>query len=905
MARAPPGRSILLLEVKHQNRNILADTRPVDDQRQLGEPLVAVVIPAYKQPGHLQDAVHSALRQSMRTNIRTVIVNDGCPYESTDELGQLFHSVHPREVLYLRKENGGLSSARNHGVRFALEAWPSIQAIFPLDADNILSPDTIEKLWRSLRESPEDTGWAYHDLNFMGIEDSAWRTPSPFSVYRLAHENICDAGALIHRRVFEAGVWYDESMKSGYEDWEMFLHAALEGFRAIHVPDTHFLYRRHGHTMLKGAQQEHNDIYQTILKKHADRLGPHHLVQKEHQELPRFALIELDRDRVRWTTNVCSDDQSTMSIADYADAVAEWQAEARPKTSYIPPITVIAHGPILEQLSRLRILPGLLHNMQALAAGNDAVFLNYEHAETPYQMTLNDADSPTQPVVMAIPTRRLIEVGRHSGNRLHELIRGGANFSRAGLTLSVGLAHIMHAGGQLENFRRPASATGPHASVIDAAGDLMKVFSTRLHGSQFAAVNHHVYEQPRWYSAPNAYFAAQQQLDRGLTDFPYFAPERAGRPAGTGIWFTTPWIRLGGVDQIVLNTARELAKLCPEYPVHLIVTSVSEIEASPEALDTFDTVTFLPVGETGGEEEMVRVLAGADIIFNAHSRATFHALGQLRSKSAAPVVNMLQVVDPNPFGVPAGYPVFTSRQMASLIDYFVVPSEQLRRTCINFGVPEEKMVIVPNAPATQPPTLEAGLAMAQEKARRVFSSAHPVRILFAGRFDEQKGFDRLGPILEHLAQLKVPFDLRVIGKAVLSRSETNDPPPGVTILPPAQEPAALARYYADSDVFLLPSRWEGVPLTILEAMSFGNVIIATNVGAIEEVVEHGTNGFLVDPDLPENDIAAKISQLIAGIASHSLTADDLWAEAVRTAMSFTWHDAAARLATLVERTKVE
>lgn len=50
-----------------------------------------------------------------------------------------------------------------------------------------------------------------------------------------------------------------------------------------------------------------------------------------------------------------------------------------------------------------------------------------------------------------------------------------------------------------------------------------------------------------------------------------------------------------------------------------------------------------------------------------------------------------------------------------------------------------------------------------------------------------------------------------------------------------------------TDVYILPSYFEGVPISILEAMSFGKPIIATNVGGIPEVVENDINGLLIQP----------------------------------------------------------
>ncbi|MBA3516529.1 MAG: glycosyltransferase family 4 protein, partial [Rhizobiales bacterium] len=51
--------------------------------------------------------------------------------------------------------------------------------------------------------------------------------------------------------------------------------------------------------------------------------------------------------------------------------------------------------------------------------------------------------------------------------------------------------------------------------------------------------------------------------------------------------------------------------------------------------------------------------------------------------------------------------------------------------------------------------------------------------------------------------------------------------------------------YASADILLLPSRFEGLPLTILEAQRCGCVVIATDVGANREAIIDGETGFLV------------------------------------------------------------
>lgn len=58
-------------------------------------------------------------------------------------------------------------------------------------------------------------------------------------------------------------------------------------------------------------------------------------------------------------------------------------------------------------------------------------------------------------------------------------------------------------------------------------------------------------------------------------------------------------------------------------------------------------------------------------------------------------------------------------------------------------------------------------------------------------------------------------------------------------------------YYDRIDIFVLPSIWEGLPYSILEAMRSGCAIIASNVGGIPDAVKHNVNGILIEPGSSE------------------------------------------------------
>ena len=68
-------------------------------------------------------------------------------------------------------------------------------------------------------------------------------------------------------------------------------------------------------------------------------------------------------------------------------------------------------------------------------------------------------------------------------------------------------------------------------------------------------------------------------------------------------------------------------------------------------------------------------------------------------------------------------------------------------------------------------------------------------------------------------------------------------------------------FYTAADVLLLPSRYEGLPMTLVEAFAHGVPAVASNVGGIPEVIQDGVNGFLCDPMRPDH-MCERLLQLL-------------------------------------------
>jgi len=116
-------------------------------------------------------------------------------------------------------------------------------------------------------------------------------------------------------------------------------------------------------------------------------------------------------------------------------------------------------------------------------------------------------------------------------------------------------------------------------------------------------------------------------------------------------------------------------------------------------------------------------------------------------------------------------------------------------------------------------------------------------ILFAGRFDKQKGVD---VFLSSINHCKSSFRAIAVGDIssgdlVISKENTNVEFPGWV------ERSEVQRLIDECDVFVMPSRWEGFGLSALEAMRAGKAVIASSVGGLTELVLDGETGYLVPP----------------------------------------------------------
>ena len=81
-------------------------------------PKVSVIIPVYNVEQYLEETILSVVNQTIGfENIQMILVNDGSP-DNSEEICLKYRDKYPDNILYIKKENGGVSSARNLGMEY-------------------------------------------------------------------------------------------------------------------------------------------------------------------------------------------------------------------------------------------------------------------------------------------------------------------------------------------------------------------------------------------------------------------------------------------------------------------------------------------------------------------------------------------------------------------------------------------------------------------------------------------------------------------------------------------------------------------------------------------------------------------------------------------------------------------
>jgi glycosyltransferase involved in cell wall biosynthesis len=170
-------------------------------------PIVSIIVPCYNQGQYLDECLQSVLDQTY-SEWECIIVNDGSS-DDTDFLAKLWVEKDKR-FIYFEKENGGLCSARNFGIKQSKGEY-----ILPLDADDKISKSYVAMALQTFLED-FSLSIVYCKAEKFGNDIGIWDL-KPFSMKALAVENMIFCSAMFKKIDWIRVGGYDSNMIFGYE----------------------------------------------------------------------------------------------------------------------------------------------------------------------------------------------------------------------------------------------------------------------------------------------------------------------------------------------------------------------------------------------------------------------------------------------------------------------------------------------------------------------------------------------------------------------------------------------------------------------------------------------------------------------------------------------------------------
>lgn len=293
-----------------------------------------------------------------------------------------------------------------------------------------------------------------------------------------------------------------------------------------------------------------------------------------------------------------------------------------------------------------------------------------------------------------------------------------------------------------------------------------------------------------------------------------------------------------------------------------------------------------PVPAVSALWDLRRALDKADLVHAHGIRAGLAAGAAARSDAVPHLVVTIHnaVFESGP--TRKGAETVAHRMLALLAEVRICVSEDLARAARSAAPAKAGSVLM--IPAGSDPAMPPPEEVAAARAALGLAAGQRL-IVGVGRLDQQKGFDIL---VEAAARLdgNPPVQIVICGEGPerpdLENRIRNLPDPSVVrLLGNRRDAKALI---AAADAFCMPSRWEGSPLALHEALTAGRAVVAAATGGIPELMGFGEAGLLVPPEDP-SALAAALRRVLEDdvlarrISGAAVQAGAAWPDAAATA----------------------
>ena len=189
-----------------------------------------------------------------------------------------------------------------------------------------------------------------------------------------------------------------------------------------------------------------------------------------------------------------------------------------------------------------------------------------------------------------------------------------------------------------------------------------------------------------------------------------------------------------------------------------------------------------------------------------------------------------------------------TRYIYSKLSKILCVSLSLKRRLIKFRIHDQNLMIIPNGVDIDK---FRSIGKGSYLDKYLKNSIDYKKVVFVGRLDLQKGVEYLIRAIPNVINNFTNVHFFILGNGrlegnlkILAKSIAIEKYVTFIDLIPLED---MPKFYSAADIFCLPSIHEGFPLSIVEALSIGLIIVASNTGGIPEAIIENENGFLFKP----------------------------------------------------------
>lgn len=223
-------------------------------------PLVSIIIPCYNDAEYIEQSVDSALKQTYDSK-EIIIVDDG----SNEETKKVLRVLESKITKLITQDNEGQSSARNVGIRNARGDY-----ILVLDSDDFFEPTFCEKGIKEFNSSKNIkivTCWA--NLIYENGQKELYK-PDGGKIEDFLLKNCALGTSMLKKVDLDTCGGYDEIMRNGFEDWDLFIKLLKEGGEARVINEVLYNYRKRLDSTTFKANKKKYELLEYIYLKHKE-----------------------------------------------------------------------------------------------------------------------------------------------------------------------------------------------------------------------------------------------------------------------------------------------------------------------------------------------------------------------------------------------------------------------------------------------------------------------------------------------------------------------------------------------------------------------------------------------------------------------------------------------------------